>query len=250
MKTASRSNSISIITVVKDDDARFLRTLNSVVEHLPGIDGAELVVVDSSAAPLRDLVRGMMGILPYKYIYTKPSGVYSAMNTACEHASGGYLLFLNAGDVLLPSMRLWSLCSVENRPVKVYRPVDVCALFAMSSPIRLLADQKKFPHQSTVYLKSLHKDYGCYANGIDSDQLFLQSLPSHYVEHIDLPISARFLSHFDVTYLKWLQSTRLPRFTAALCHLPYILFRALKNGLKFSSLSAYPGLAKYRASDI
>lgn len=83
---------LSIITVVKDDADGFARTVTSIESQ--DTDGVEHVVVDSSRPPL-DLPDSVGS-----RAWVEPAGIYSAMNAALSLASGDFVLFLNAGDML------------------------------------------------------------------------------------------------------------------------------------------------------
>lgn len=89
---------LTVITVVKDDDAGFARTAESMARQ--GASDVEWIVVDSSAdsASIPAVVDAHG--LPARTMWVAPAGVYPAMNTGLEHASGRFTYFLNAGDRL------------------------------------------------------------------------------------------------------------------------------------------------------
>jgi glycosyltransferase involved in cell wall biosynthesis len=90
---------VSIITVVRNDAERLLRTVTGVA----GLKGAgtEYIVVDGNSSD------GTLAIIqdhPHvidRYISEPDKGIYDAMNKGIALARGRYLLFLNAGDELL-----------------------------------------------------------------------------------------------------------------------------------------------------
>ena len=90
---------LTIVTVVKDAPDDFARTVESVV--VQDLEGVEYVVVDSSSdsSPiLASLARVPEIDCPYTCV--EPRGIYPAMNAALALASGEYVYFLNAGDLL------------------------------------------------------------------------------------------------------------------------------------------------------
>ena len=86
---------LSIITVVRNDAAGLERTLSSLEADLGA--GIEWVVVDGSDDPtVVPRIVGDRGLVKW----TRPSGIYPAMNEGLGLASGEFVLFLNAGDAL------------------------------------------------------------------------------------------------------------------------------------------------------
>ena len=92
---------LSIVTVVKDDEAGLHRTLASIDSSPPAAtEGIEWLIVDSSSD--RQAVNRVLAsahIVP-RYYWVPPTGVYPAMNSGLKEATGTYVLFLNAGDEL------------------------------------------------------------------------------------------------------------------------------------------------------
>jgi glycosyltransferase len=90
---------LSIITVVKDDQAGFERTVESLSSQ--DLSGVELIIVDSSMD--HTAIPGVLNNDPTvasTYQWEPPAGIYSAMNSAVSLANGRYSYFLNAGDCL------------------------------------------------------------------------------------------------------------------------------------------------------
>lgn len=90
---------LSVITVVKDHEADFARTLASIEEQ--DRDGVEYVVIDSSADP--SAIPGLLSsssLADCTYSWVQPTGIYPAMNAGMDLATGDYVYFANAGDVL------------------------------------------------------------------------------------------------------------------------------------------------------
>ena len=89
---------LTVATVVKDDDAGFARSRDSLVAQ--EVDGVEWVVIDGSSGG-----SGIQGALagsgvPVEYRQEPPRGIYPAMNSALQAATGDFIYFLNAGDTL------------------------------------------------------------------------------------------------------------------------------------------------------
>jgi len=92
---------LSIVTVVKDDEAGLHRTRASIDSSRPAAtETIEWLIVDSSSN--REAVSRVLAgtkIVP-RYYWVPPTGVYPAMNSGLKEATGTYVLFLNAGDEL------------------------------------------------------------------------------------------------------------------------------------------------------
>lgn len=90
---------LSIVTVVKDDPNGLRQTLDSTVTHLD--DRVRMTIIDGSQDP--DQVTRIVGDFDSTVVdtyWSKPAGVYPAMNVGLSRATGDYVLFLNAGDDL------------------------------------------------------------------------------------------------------------------------------------------------------
>lgn len=89
---------LSIVTVVFNDWPGLDRTLRSVAAHrAPDV---EHWIIDGSNDG--EVARRLTGRLPTgTYLLSEPDdGLYDAMNKGLDRSSGGYVLFLNAGDEL------------------------------------------------------------------------------------------------------------------------------------------------------
>ena len=89
---------LSIVTVVKDDELGFMRTLESLQQQ--NLHAVEWVIIDSSRIPIEQQAIAEKVPAPIKYRWVDPRGVYPAMNTGLEHAAGEYVWFINAGDLV------------------------------------------------------------------------------------------------------------------------------------------------------
>ena len=141
---------LTIVTVVKDDPEGFARTRASVTPHLG--DDIEWLVVDSSTH--------RVDAPEATYNWTPPAGIYAAMNDGLARATGEYIYFLNAGDVIttgaLPAIR----AALVTRPTWAYGQVGFVQPdgrvitprpFNYAAERRALFARGRFPaHQGTV----------------------------------------------------------------------------------------------------
>ena len=87
---------LTIITIVKDDLAGFIKTVESIISELtPDI---EFLIIDSSGENEIENFVSNIDEKKYRYLYQKASGIYPAMNFGLVEAQGKWLWFLNAGD--------------------------------------------------------------------------------------------------------------------------------------------------------
>jgi prepilin-type processing-associated H-X9-DG protein len=90
---------LSIVTVVRNDAPRLLRTLQSVARRKS--DLIEYLVVDgASTDETLELILAHQGLID-RWVSEPDEGIYDAMNKATGLSRGRYLMFLNAGDELL-----------------------------------------------------------------------------------------------------------------------------------------------------
>jgi putative colanic acid biosynthesis glycosyltransferase len=91
---------LTVVTVVFNDPAGLRKTLASVQPHLGTIE--HWIIDGSTTNGVRRLVAEEAH--PGVHLLSEPDhGLYDAMNKGLERATGDYVLFLNAGDVFVPS---------------------------------------------------------------------------------------------------------------------------------------------------
>ena len=98
----NQSPLLSVITVVKNDAERLLRTIKSVAAYKGQL--TEYIVVDGGSVDRTiDLISQNMRLIDV-FVSEPDDGIYDAMNKGIDLASGKYLIFINAGDELLMSL--------------------------------------------------------------------------------------------------------------------------------------------------
>jgi glycosyltransferase involved in cell wall biosynthesis len=93
-----RSEIVSIVTIVLNDPAGFTKTARSIAEQ--NYEALEWIVVDggSSDGTVAEIEKYRQDIS--YWVSEHDNGLYDAMNKGLARASGDWVLFLNAGDVL------------------------------------------------------------------------------------------------------------------------------------------------------
>jgi hypothetical protein len=123
--TPEQQDSLTIITVIKDDLPGFLRTAESVASQIN--QEFEWLIIDGSNPPLDSKVLEPFSLkCDAKIVVSKPLGIYNAMNCGINETKNQWLWFINAGDFLLDRF------STRNA-VKLITTADHAALIA--SPV-------------------------------------------------------------------------------------------------------------------
>ena len=109
--TATSRPTLTIVTVVRDDEIGLERTRASLAANLAELTPEDLtelqwVVVDSSDPPLST---PDLHVIAQSHLWQPPHGIYEAMNTGLQEANGSWVYFLNAGDTLAGTTALGTL---------------------------------------------------------------------------------------------------------------------------------------------
>ena len=160
---------LTVITVLKDDPEGLLRTMNS-LDQPPSPD-IQWLVVDSSSDVQR--VRTILTRSRWEsdFFWTKPEGVFNAMNKGLAKASGDYVWFLNAGDTLHSSESLdIVLTLLRNKPFWAFGQVQFVSMegrvtlpkvFDYEREKRRWFARGRFPpHQGTIARRQLVCELG------------------------------------------------------------------------------------------
>lgn len=112
---------ISIVTIVKNDIAGFLRTKKSILSQ--DFKDFEWLIVDgASTDKTREEVLSLRHFESVTVISEQDSGIYNAMNKGLNLANGIYVNFMNAGDVYASESVLGELVRLigDKNPDLVY----------------------------------------------------------------------------------------------------------------------------------
>jgi len=176
---------LSLCLVVRDGLAGLERSLRALERHRQALErcGTELVVVDGESSDgslerAQAFAQSMHGHLAVAVHSQPPRGIYAAMNQAWRLARGEWLLFLNAGDLLLDGAlaaeaitagEVQGVASIQCQ-MAVFPPGGRRALWLPGRPVRA--------HQALLYRRDLHRRHGPYDERLQvcADTLFLQSI--------------------------------------------------------------------------
>jgi len=166
---------LSVVTVVKDDLEGFQRTLASL--RAQDLDGVKFIVIDSSSDALEIQQELQAAGVHAEHEWTRPQGIYNAMNLGLELARGRFIYFANAGDEFKSPETLGSVRSVIDRPETYwgFGPVEIVessGLIVVTPSWDYQAEQKSGfskghfpPHQGTFVRTTTLKEVG----GFDAD---------------------------------------------------------------------------------
>lgn len=113
--------SISIITVVLNDENNIGRTIDSVISQK--YDNKEYIVIDGVSTDNTVKVIASYSERIDKFISENDSGIYDAMNKGIQNSSGKYVIFLNSGDTFTTNNVLQNIADIiyeNNNPDVVY----------------------------------------------------------------------------------------------------------------------------------
>ena len=177
---------ISVITICYNAEKVIERTMLSVLNQTFG--NIEYVVLDGGSNDATvDIVKEIISTYPQRNIVFKSEpddGIYDAMNKAIKMASGEWLSIMNAGDIYTSNdvlERVFQIAIPQSKTV-LYSDNYMSLLdgrrVLVSNHLEKRVDS--FNHQSIVYKRSLHSEYGYYVHLnklIISDTLFFASIP-------------------------------------------------------------------------
>ncbi len=105
---------LSIITVHLQDFKGLKATFES-LDRMIGDSRVEWVVIDGGSQPASDVDQKLLEKVAKVadcFVSEPDDGIYDAMNKGVHHASGEYLLFLNAGDRLAQGFTLVTIADI------------------------------------------------------------------------------------------------------------------------------------------
>jgi hypothetical protein len=172
--------------VVRNAATDLRRTLSSFENQAAGLQAlpTELVLVDGASTDgSLQLAQhwAASAFLPTRLLQQPPQGIYAAMNLAWRQASGNWLLFINAGDLLLNALSLVNVLDAAERD-NIDSVQAQAAIFAPGCRWACVPTRRSTPcHQSLLYRRCLHQSFGPYNErlGLCADTLLMQQFPKN-----------------------------------------------------------------------
>jgi glycosyltransferase involved in cell wall biosynthesis len=216
---------ISIVSVVKDDLYGLRATLES-TKVLAGYSYEHWVIDGSDGAEVREYLTERNDV---KWISEADSGLYDAMNKGLDRATGAFVLFLNAGDVIsayLDPALLFARALTESR-VLIGHTIERYGNLRWLRP-GLGRESDVFrspPHQATFYPRAFY-----------SKSRYFAQLRIGVVSEFGLGgISSSYRS-YRVFKIRFNEEKSVAKRTRLI--LKYVLWRIIPRGLFYSLLAA------------
>lgn len=115
---ASEHPDISIITIVKDDALALERTISSVSQQF--LKSYEFIIIDGGSIDGTVDVISSHADLVSSWVSEPDHGIYDAMNKGLAHATGDWVIFLNAGDTFANQEVLQRIFSDESLNTSIF----------------------------------------------------------------------------------------------------------------------------------
>jgi len=171
-------NSISVITVVRNEAEKLERTIRSVLDQ--DFKEIEFIIIDGDSSDNTTEVIKRHASRVYAWVSEPDEGPYDAMNKGISMASGEWILFLNAGDTFADPSILTRIFLQDHSGYDVihgdkivdYGPFSV---LIRSRQIDAIREGMIFSHQSVFVRTKLLKSAGfqtIYPIGADYDLFY------------------------------------------------------------------------------
>ena len=177
---------LSICIVVRNAAADLARTLASLDRQLDSLSDlpSEVVLVDGESTDASQLIAESWSKsckLTVRLLSQPPRGIYQAMNHAWAQAKGEWLLFINAGDLLLNGSALAPALHAANAANQNSIQFEAAIFIPGASRGLWMPGRHAACHQSLVYRRSLHHLCGPYNEKLTicADRLFDRQVRVH-----------------------------------------------------------------------
>lgn len=189
---------ISIITICFNAEREIERTIRSVLEQ--SYTDYEYIIVDGLSSDHTIQVANRI-LADYRnknvrIISERDNGIYDAMNKGIMLANGEWINMMNAGDMFANKDVLKNVFAnnitdnVSFLYSDLYKATSYGRIFRVN--MHCSEHERCIVHQSVIYRKSLHYQYGFYIvtpQIIISDYLFFLQVPTHEIKKVDTVIA-------------------------------------------------------------
>ena len=177
---------VTVITVVFNDVFNIKKTIDSVLSQT--YTNLEYIIIDGGSSDgtieLISEYEGKIDVI----ISEKDNGIYDAMNKGIKKSTGYWLNFMNCGDVFYDSDVVEKCMKNINGNDLIYSDT----YFSNNTIFKCDIVKNRIVHQSLVYKKNLHDEFGLYLNakGVSiSDYLFFMLCKNKKWQKVDFIIS-------------------------------------------------------------
>ncbi|OIR09415.1 PGL/p-HBAD biosynthesis glycosyltransferase [mine drainage metagenome] len=181
---------ITVITVVFNGEKFLEETIKSVISQT--YPNVEYIIIDGGSTDgTLEIIRKYEHAIDY-WISEKDKGIYDAMNKGINLAAGSWINLMNGGDVL-NGVDIFEHITTNDPQIEIYFSDTIFINQNKKVLSKSSVESKSFIHQSMIYRRDLHKQYGLYLNFPKvtiSDYLFFSNvLKRENSKKIDHPIS-------------------------------------------------------------
>lgn len=241
---------LSICVVVRNAAKDLALTLASLDGQLKWLTilPSEVIIIEGQSTDASRVVAenwAMGGKLPARIVSQQPKGIYPAMNEAWSQAQGEWLLYINAGDLLLNGEPL--LEALKTATDTGNRSIQFQSAMFIPGASRGIWIPNLYPacHQSLVYQRDLHAHYGPYDERfkVCADRIFDQQIRSQGRQVNPAVLSATQVSPANRSrnpdlLRKDLEKSRRLNVEFRLASVPWVTFLVLRlekaTGISFS----------------
>ena len=186
---------LSIITICYNSSNDLEKTILSIINQT--YTNIEYIIVDGGSRDgSLDVIKKYEKYIS-KWVSEPDEGVYDAMNKAIRMASGEWINMMNAGDVYHSNIVLQSIFDQVIRKDTMVLYSDHYGIMPDGQRVfcknDMISHVYGFNHQSIIYRRKLHEQYGYYINNtqklIISDTLFFAPIPDEQKEKVNVIIA-------------------------------------------------------------
>lgn len=183
---------ISVITVCFNNKDGLEKTLKSFAAQ--NFSQKEIIVVDGGIHDgTEKTIQRYKNIIDH-FICESDNGIYDAINKGIRRASGKWVVCMNAGDIFASDTVLSEILDRDIPGDKQFLYSDYAEIDGHGKITIKPSDRKKglVFHQSAIYRRSLHDEYGYYTVTRPytvSDLMFFLAVPERLYMKVDTVIS-------------------------------------------------------------
>lgn len=191
-KLTSNKITLSVITICYNNKNGFERTKESVCSQT--FKDKEWIVVDGGSTDgTRELLQQFSPCIDF-CISEPDNGLYDAINKGIRNASGEWIVCMNAGDCFADENVLSRIFreQIDENVIAIYSDFWQATSTGEASLCIMDRGKGKLMHQSFIYRKEAHREYGYYQVThpiVNSDLFFMLSIPQEKCMKTDTPIS-------------------------------------------------------------
>ncbi len=196
---------LSIVTVTYNDLENLKATVGSVMCEIRNDTEYEYIIIDGASTDGTADYLKTIKLKDIEIVSETDQGIYNAMNKGISKANGEWVLFLNAGDILLPGVLKKLRFRLDDNVDSIYGDIFIALLYEGKQyykleraddriDIRVLRKHMQCSHQAFLCrrqtLINMHGFDEGFKTAADWDLIIRLALGSATFEHINTPIVA------------------------------------------------------------